>query len=58
LEIAHDAIRVQINAQKEIWEMTGSKAKREYKKPEHNEELRAKVNSFASRKYMRLLKPH
>src|SRR5580765_3624548 len=50
LEIAHDAIRIQIKAQKELWEMTGSKAKREYKKPEHNEELRTKVNSFAKEK--------
>ena len=56
LEIAHDAISVQINAQKEIWEMTGSKAKREYKKPEHNEELRAKVNSFAQQKVYEVAK--
>ena len=56
LEIAHEAIRVQINAQKEIWEMTGSKAKREYKKPEHNEELRTKVNSFAQQKVYEVAK--
>jgi polyribonucleotide nucleotidyltransferase len=56
LEIAHDAIRVQINAQKENWEMAGSKAKREYKKPEHNEELRAKVNSFAQQKVYEVAK--
>ena len=56
LEIAHDAIRIQINAQKEIWEMAGSKAKREYKKPEHNEDLRAKVNSFGQQKVYEVAK--
>jgi polyribonucleotide nucleotidyltransferase len=50
LEIAHDAIRIQIKAQKELWELAGSKAKREYTKPEQNEELRSKVNSFAKEK--------
>src|SRR6478752_6449403 len=50
LEIAHDAIRIQIKAQKELWELAGSKTKRDYTKPEHNEELRAKVDSFAKEK--------
>src|SRR4030095_5247662 len=47
LEIAHDAIRIQIKAQKELREMVGAKPKREYEKPEQNEELRTKVNAFA-----------
>jgi polyribonucleotide nucleotidyltransferase len=47
LEIAHDAIRVQIKAQQELRELAGAKPKRDYEKPEQNEELRLKVNSFA-----------
>jgi len=50
LEIAHDAIRIQIKAQKELWELAGSKTKRDYTKPEQNEELKTKVNSFAKEK--------
>ncbi|HZJ58755.1 MAG TPA: polyribonucleotide nucleotidyltransferase [Chitinophagaceae bacterium] len=50
LEIAHDAIRIQIKAQKELWELAGSKTKRDYTKPKQNEELRTKVNSFAKEK--------
>src|SRR5690349_6195941 len=50
LELAHDAIRIQIKAQKELWELAGSKTKRDYTKPEQNEELRAKVNAFAKEK--------
>ncbi|MFI5134198.1 MAG: polyribonucleotide nucleotidyltransferase, partial [Chitinophagales bacterium] len=50
LEIAHEAIRVQIKAQKELCEMVGSKAKREYTKSEQNEELETKVNSFTESK--------
>ena len=50
LEIAHNAIRIQIQAQKELWQLAGSKGKREYAKPEQNEELKTKVNSFAQAK--------
>src|SRR5678810_917339 len=50
LEVAHDAIRVQIRAQKELWELAGSKTKRDYTKPKQKEELRTKVNSFAKEK--------
>jgi polyribonucleotide nucleotidyltransferase len=50
LEVAHDAIRIQIKAQRELWELAGSKAKRDYTRPEQNEELRTKVNSFAKEK--------
>jgi len=50
LEIAHNAIRLQIRAQKDLWEMAGSKAKRDYTKPEQNEELKAKVKSFTEAK--------
>lgn len=50
LEIAHDAIRVQVKAQEELREMVGVKGKREYKKPQQDEALREKVNAFAKEK--------
>jgi polyribonucleotide nucleotidyltransferase len=56
LEIAHDAIRIQIKAQKELREMVGAKPKREYEKPEQNEELRTKVNAFAESKVYEVAK--
>src|SRR5437773_3575997 len=40
LEIAHDAIRIQIKAQKELWELAGSKQKREFTKPQQDDELK------------------
>ncbi|HYK44349.1 MAG TPA: polyribonucleotide nucleotidyltransferase [Parafilimonas sp.] len=43
LQAAHDAIRVQIKAQAELRQKIGVNEKREYAKPEHNEELKAKV---------------
>lgn len=46
LQIAHDAIRVQIKAQQDLWQKTGAKEKREYAKGEQNEELREKVAAF------------
>ena len=56
LEIGHDAIRIQIQAQKELREMTGAKAKRDYEKPEHKEDLRNKVNAFAESKIYEIAK--
>jgi polyribonucleotide nucleotidyltransferase len=50
LQIAHEAIRGQIRAQHELREKVGIKAKRDYKKPEHKEELQEKVNAFAKDK--------
>ncbi len=46
LQVAHDAIRVQIKAQQELREKAGVDEKREYAKPEQNEELKNKVYSF------------
>jgi len=43
LQIAHDAIKVQIKAQLDLREKVGVKGKRDYKKPETNEELNEKV---------------
>lgn len=48
LEIAHNAIRVQIKAQQELRELVGVKGKREYPKPEQNEALRQRVYDFGT----------
>ncbi|HVY74698.1 MAG TPA: polyribonucleotide nucleotidyltransferase [Puia sp.] len=50
LELAHEAIRVQIKAQEELRAKVGVKGKRDYKKPEQNEELQAKVIAFSKDK--------
>src|SRR5262249_2663626 len=50
LEIAHNAIRIQVKAQEELRDMAGVKGKREYKKPAQDEALREKVNAFARQK--------
>lgn len=50
LELAHNAIRLQIRAQEELRDKKGVTAKREYKKPEDKEELRTKVTELAKDK--------
>lgn len=50
LQVAHDAIRIQIAAQKELRDKVGVTGKRDYKKPVVNEELQEKVNAFAKDK--------
>ncbi len=47
LELAHEAIRIQIKAQAELREKAGVKGKREYTRPYRNEELNQKIISFA-----------
>ncbi|HEX4849928.1 MAG TPA: polyribonucleotide nucleotidyltransferase, partial [Puia sp.] len=47
LQLAHDAIRIQIKAQEELRAKVGAQGKRDYKKPETNDELQQKVNAFA-----------
>src|SRR4051812_48545167 len=47
LQIGHDAIRVQIKAQQQLREKVGGLGKRDYAKPEQNEELKKKVIDFA-----------
>ena len=56
LEIAHDAIRIQIKAQEELRAKAGVTGKRDYKKPEHNEELQQKVIAFAKDKVYEISK--
>jgi polyribonucleotide nucleotidyltransferase len=47
LEVAHEAIKVQIRAQQELRDMVSVGPKREYTKPEVNEVLRQRVEEFA-----------
>ena len=56
LEIAHDAIRIQVKAQEELRDMVGVKGKREYKKPDQDESLREKINAFAKQKVYEVAK--
>jgi polyribonucleotide nucleotidyltransferase len=48
IEIAHEAIRVQIKAQQELREKVGSPAKRVVTPVEINEELKTRVEAFAA----------
>jgi polyribonucleotide nucleotidyltransferase len=50
LELAHDAIRIQVKAQEELRGKVGITAKREYTKPYRNEELETKINDFCKDK--------
>lgn len=50
LELAHDAIRMQIKAQAELRNAVGITTKREYTKPYRNEELNEKITAFAKDK--------
>jgi polyribonucleotide nucleotidyltransferase len=52
IEIAHDAIKMQVKAQQELREKVGAKAKREYTKPYRNEELNEKIIAFAKDKVL------
>src|SRR5450432_3307524 len=56
IELAHDAIRIQVKAQEQLRTLKGVTAKREYKKPEHDEVLREKVKAFASPKILEIAK--
>jgi polyribonucleotide nucleotidyltransferase len=47
LQTAHDAIRLQIKAQQQLREKAAVPGKRDYTKPEQNEEIRSKVSEFA-----------
>jgi polyribonucleotide nucleotidyltransferase len=50
LEVAHEAIRVQIKAQHELREMVGVGPKRDYPKPEANEAIQKRVEELAKDK--------
>lgn len=50
IEVAHEAIKIQVKAQEELRKLKGVTTKRDYAKPLHNEEVREKVNAFAKTK--------
>ncbi|OJY90908.1 MAG: polyribonucleotide nucleotidyltransferase [Sphingobacteriales bacterium 40-81] len=56
LEIAHEAIKIQIKAQQELRDKKGVTAKREYEKPVVKEELLEKVKAFAAQKVYEISK--
>ncbi len=56
LQLAHDAIRIQIKAQEELRVKASVSSKRDYKKPEQNEELQQKVIAFAKDKIYEISK--
>jgi polyribonucleotide nucleotidyltransferase len=56
IEIGHEAIRIQVRAQRELWEMCGSPAKRSYTKPYTNEDLNARIAAFATEKVHQVAK--
>ncbi len=56
IELGHEAVKVQVKAQEELRALKGITAKREYTKPEHNEEVRQKVAAFAKTKVYEVAK--
>ena len=56
IEVAHDAIRIQVKAQEELRAAKGITTKREYTKPAQDEDLRSKVNEFATSKVYEVAK--
>ncbi|HVE60240.1 MAG TPA: polyribonucleotide nucleotidyltransferase, partial [Chitinophagaceae bacterium] len=48
LQLAHDAIRIQIKAQQELRVLIGISEKREYPKPEQNEAIKTRVNELGT----------
>ncbi|MBC7587017.1 MAG: polyribonucleotide nucleotidyltransferase [Chitinophagaceae bacterium] len=56
LQLAHDAIRVQIAAQTELRAKKGINTKRDYKKPATSDEINEKVKAFAKDKVYAIAK--
>ena len=56
LEVAHDAIRIQVKAQQELRDLAGVKEKRDYTKPATDEALKEKVYSFGRQKVYEVAK--
>lgn len=50
LQLAHDAIRVQVKAQEQLRDLVGVKGKRDYTKPYRNEALNEKIVAFCKDK--------
>ena len=56
LEVAHDAIRIQVKAQEELRALKGITSKRDYTKPASDDVLRDKVYAFAKQKVYEVAK--
>ncbi len=56
IEVAHQAIRTQIEAQKALREKVGNPAKRSYAAPYQNEALRERIEQFASQRIYEVAK--
>lgn len=56
LQVAHDAIRIQVKAQKELRDIVGVKGKREYIKPETDEALKEKIYAYGKEKVKEIAK--
>ncbi|MCC6289022.1 MAG: polyribonucleotide nucleotidyltransferase [Chitinophagaceae bacterium] len=56
LEVAHEAIKIQIKAQHELRDKKGVTTKREYEKPVVKEDLLEKVKAFAAQKVYEISK--
>ncbi|HEV2832591.1 MAG TPA: polyribonucleotide nucleotidyltransferase [Hanamia sp.] len=52
IEVAHNAIKIQVKAQEELRDKVGVTGKREYEKPYRNEELNQKIIAFAKDKLL------
>ncbi len=56
IEVGHEAIKLQVQAQRELRDMLGLTAKREYTKPYRNAELQERVYAFAKDKVYAIAK--
>ncbi len=56
IEVAHEAIKIQVKAQQELHQLSGGVAKRDYDKPHTNEELKAKIAEFAKERIYQVAK--
>ena len=54
IEVAHEAIKIQVQAQKDLRDKVGAKEKRDYTKPYRNEELDQKIIAFAKEKMLEI----
>jgi len=56
IQVAHDAILIQVKAQEDLRGLAGVTSKREYAKPYRNEELNQKISTFAKDKVYAIAK--
>ncbi|HUS00820.1 MAG TPA: polyribonucleotide nucleotidyltransferase [Chitinophagaceae bacterium] len=56
IQMAHEAIKIQVKAQEQLREKVGVKGKRDYTKPYRNEELHNKINAFSEKRIKEIAK--